>query len=116
MPSILTRGATTVTPIALSDYTSDQEGGTILHPILGRTNPDVTHRPAGMRTGSFALSFATEAASNTARVALAEAGGWQLTSAERPTVNMRFIVRRVSRPILLTGEWQVTVGYEEIGT
>lgn len=114
MPAILTLGASTLTPTALSEYTSDQAGGAILHEILGRRDPDVTFRPSNLRTGSFVLDFPTEAASASARVALSAAGGWTLAHSERTSVNMRFIVRNVSRPVESDGRWMLQVQYEEI--
>jgi hypothetical protein len=115
MPATFTSGSTTLSPRTLSDYTSDQDGGgAIVHPILGRADPDVTFRPLGMRTGSMTLDFATEALSSAARVALARSGAWTLAHTERPTVNMRFIARGVSRPIESNGRWMLTVRYEEI--
>lgn len=116
MGATLTSGSTTIAPIAFSDYTSEQEGGSIRHEILGRTNPDVTLRPAGLRTGSFTLDFASETASSSARTALTAAAAWTLTHTERTSVNMRFIPRRISRPVDAGGRWVVTVSYEEIGT
>ncbi|WP_270353453.1 hypothetical protein [Microbacterium testaceum] len=115
MPATLISGTTTLNPLALSEYTSDQNtGGAILHTILGRPDPDVTLRPLGLRTGVMTLDFTTEALSNAARIALARAGGWTLTHTERTSVNMRFIARGVSRPIERDGRWKVTVRYEEI--
>lgn len=114
MPAILTMGATSLAPTALSAYTSDQAGGSILHDILGRRDPDVTFRPAGLRSGSFVLDFPTEALSGSARVALSAAGGWTLTHSERTSINMRFVVRNVSRPLEADGRWMIQVQYEEI--
>ena len=116
MPHTLTRGSTTLTPLALSEYTSDQDGGSIFHDIPGRADPDVTLRPAGLRSGMFTLTFAGESESNAARVALAAIGVWQLQSTERSSINMRFVVTRISRPIITSGHWGVTVTYREVGT
>lgn len=116
MPASLVSGATTLSPLTLSGYSSDQDsGGAIVHTILGRTDPDVTFRPLGLRTGSMVLDFATtETLSNAARTALAKSGAWTLTHSERPTINMRFVTRGVSRPIEADGRWMLTVRYEEI--
>lgn len=114
MPASLTSGSTTITPRALSGYTSDQEGGSIRHDILGRSTPDITLRPVGMRSGSFTLDFSSESAAATARTALAGASAWTLAHTERTSVNMRFIVRRLSRTLEGDGRWYMTVSYEEM--
>ena len=115
MSAILNNSSTTLTPRALSDYTSDQEGGAIIHRVLGRREPDVTFRPAELRTGTMVLDFETEEAAAAAREALSESGAWTLAHSARPSVNMRFIVRRLSAPISGDGRWMVQVSYEEIG-
>ena len=115
MPAALSNGSTTITPIALSEYMSSQEGGAILHRILGRREPDVTLRPAELRTGSFTLDFDSEGAAEDARAALSESGAWTLEHTERPSVNMRFIVRRLSLSLSGNGRWALPVSYEEVG-
>jgi hypothetical protein len=116
MPAVLTSGSTTLTPRTLSDYSSENAGGSIVHAILGRREPDVTLRPVGLRTGSMTLDFATEALANTAHGALTIAAVWTLQHSERATVNMRFIVRRITRTVEADGRWFFTVGWEEIGS
>lgn len=114
MPALITNGTTTVAPLSLSAYSSDQAGGAIVHDILGRSTPDVTLRPLEMRTGSLVLDFATEALSSDARNALSASSSWTLTHSERTSVNMRFIVRRLSRAIENNGRWMLSVTWEEV--
>lgn len=61
--------AETVTPeLVLNAWESQDEPGTIVHPILGSEWPDVTLRPAQARTGTLRLLFATSADAESARV------------------------------------------------
>lgn len=116
MPTSLTRGATVLNAhIALSEYTAEQPNGTIVHDILGRPSPDITDRPAGMRSGRIGLTFATSALANTARVALAQGGQWSLQCTEHPTLNMSAfaIVGSIGLTPGSTGEWVLTTGYQE---
>lgn len=114
MPALITNGGITVAPAALSEYKSDQEGGTILHPILGRASADATLRPARLRTGSFVLDFRTSALSESARASLSAALVWQLNHSEQTSLNMRFIVRGLAREVMGDGRWPVTVTFEEV--
>lgn len=114
MPATIASAVATLTPLALSDYTADQDGGSILHDILGRTNPDVTLRPAGMRRGTMTLDFASDALAAAARVSLAGAAVWTLTHTERASINMRFIVRRHGRAVAGDGRYAVRVDFEEV--
>lgn len=113
MPALLTSGAASIAPLALSDYSADQEGGSIRHDILGRREPDITLRPVGMRNGDFTLDFPTEPAVAEARESLSAAAVWTLVHSERPSVNMRFIVRRLSRAVAADGRWSIRVSFEE---
>lgn len=114
MPAQIVNGSTTLRPTALSEYKSDQDGGTILHPILGRASGDVTLRPALLRAGSFVLDFRTEATSESARAALSTAVVWTLTHTEQTSLNMRFIVRGLEREVAGNGRWPVAVRFEEV--
>lgn len=113
MTALITSGATVVEPSALSSYSADQEGGTIVHPILGGGR-DITLRPVNPRTGSMTLDFPTEDDGSTARETLSAAKVWTLDHSERPSVGMRFIVRRLSQLIDGGGRWALTVAWEEV--
>lgn len=113
MPALITSGSLVVAPVALSAYASDQDGGTIVHRILGG-GVDVTLRPVDLRTGSMSIDFATDSAAATARTRLSGANVWTLAHSDRTTVNMRFIVRRLSQVIDGGGRWSLTIGWEEV--
>lgn len=59
--------ATVVPTLVLSNWSSDDEPQTLVHPILGREFPDVTLRPAMARTGTLRLFFWDYAAADAAR-------------------------------------------------
>ncbi len=115
MSTVLSSGTTTLTPVAVTDYSATQTAGTIVHPILGRASPDVTLRPAALRSGNLTLVYFSETAAEAARVALTSgAGTWQLASAERPTINMRFAALDVGRTLGDAKQWTITVRFQEI--
>ncbi len=93
MADVITSGATVITPTLILGYESTRAPGTIVHDIIGRANPDVTLRPAGTRTGRMELGFIGEADSYAAETALSTAAVFTLTSTDRPTVALSFIVK-----------------------
>lgn len=58
MTTHVTNGTLTFFPTVVDGYESARETATVVHQILDRANPDVTIRPAGLRTGTLRLVFA----------------------------------------------------------
>lgn len=95
MATVITSGATVIEPTAVIEYASSRDGGTIVHPIIGRPAPDATLRPASLRKGRMQLVFAAataEADSAAAENALAAAAVFTVYSPDRTTVQMSFII------------------------
>lgn len=113
MSAFITSGSLVVEPAAVSNYSADQQGGTIVHRILGG-GVDVTLRPVELRTGTMTIDFADAEEASDARSTLGGARVWMLAHSERPTVEMRFIVRRLSQVIDGNGRWSLTIGWEEV--
>lgn len=117
MPTTITTTEHTITPVLVLGYESEREPGNIIHPILGRANPDVTLRPAGLRTGELQLFFPDETEAAAAEDALAAAGVCELTTSDRASVNMTFVVEgRLARALdpETRDHWTVTVGFQEV--
>lgn len=119
MVDTITSGASTITPTIILDYSSDREAQSIVHPILGSSNPDITLRPASLRTGRLALGFqgsSSETDSKTAVDLLSTAATFNLVSPDRSTIPMLFVVQgRVSRDLedVSRDAWLVTFDYQE---
>lgn len=115
MPTSLTRGSTVLSAhLALTEYSAQQANRTVVHDILGRPSPDITDRPASMRTGRIGLTFATSALADAARVALGQGGQWSLQCAEHPAINMTFAVTGATNLMRgSAGEWVLAFGYQE---
>ncbi|WP_156172660.1 hypothetical protein [Microbacterium sp. Ag1] len=118
MATYITAGVTTITPRLVDGYESEREGGTIVHPILGRREPDVTLRPAGLDAGKLVLLFDVEADALTARNALSAAGVFRLVSDER-TIGMYFVVPEGERLSFRLNDdtrddWVVEVPFHEV--
>ncbi|MDU0367677.1 hypothetical protein RWH45_10650 [Microbacterium sp. KSW4-17] len=121
MPTVITVGASTIAPQQVMNITSQQESGTIVHPILGRAFPDITLRPAGVRTGTITMGFAgptAETDAATARALLASGVVFTIAPEERTSLSMACIVSgRISLDLedVTRDAWVLTVDYQEVG-
>lgn len=113
----LTKGATTITPTIVDGYSTTQSARTILHDIIGRSNPDVSFAADSLRSGSLRCMFVLEADADAARDALAQPGVWTLADAARSSIGMLF-VRQGDMTVELDDEtrelWVLTLGYQEV--
>lgn len=94
MSATITHAGGTITPQLIDGYESTSEGRSVAHEILGTSRIDVTLRPATPRTGTLRLLILTEADAAAAEIALARAEVFTLTSIDRATVHMQFIIPR----------------------
>jgi hypothetical protein len=115
--TVLISGDATIAPtLANMNYAADREARSVVHPIIGRPFPDVTLRPAGSRTGTLHLMFATEAAAAAAAEALALPRVWAQLSPEQPSTAMRFVVQGTISAAQVPGfkSWTVDAGFVEV--
>ncbi|KAA9105004.1 hypothetical protein [Microbacterium rhizomatis] len=119
MTDIITVGASTIAPTVVLGYSSERAAQNIVHPILGAESPDVTLRPALLRSGTLSLGFSdtgSEGSSRAAETLLAAVGVGSLASTDRATVAMPFVVVGTVRRELedaTRNAWIVTFGYQE---
>ncbi len=115
MSAIITHDAGTITPTAVSSYEAEQAAGNIVHDVLGRAHPDITFRPAGLRTGTLTLTFASAVDANAARLALATGTVFELVAPEQPTIDMAYVVAGTIGTVLGAAlEWTLLVGFQEV--
>jgi hypothetical protein len=117
MSTLITSGSDTITPILVMGYEAERESGNIVHQIIGRANPDVTLRPARLRTGNLELLFSSEADAMDCVSTLANAGVCAVVSDERATVIMSFVLAGRLRHALdpeTRDNWIVTAPYQEV--
>lgn len=118
MSPTLTRGAVTVTPVDLLGWRMLRPGASVVHTIIGDTEPEITSRAPGMRRGDLRLMFATAAAADAAADALAVPGAaWTLDVPEHGITRRVKITGDVS--IEASGDaapvgWLVTVAAQEV--
>jgi hypothetical protein len=64
MATTITYPGGIIAPTLVNGYDSERATGTVVHQILGRSDPDVTIRPAALRSGRLRLIFADTPASS----------------------------------------------------
>ncbi len=115
-------GAAPIYPDMILGYESSREGGSLVHPILGTSNPDVSLRPAQLRTGMLSLAFlaaSAEADSKAAEDQLSTVSVFTLLEDQRTTIGMRFVVSGPIRRALdpeSRSAWTVEVDYTEVAS
>jgi hypothetical protein len=120
MSTLITTGAETITPTQILGYADASEGGNIIHPILGRAEPDVTLRPGGLRSGTLTLGFqgaTSESDSAVARALLNSGVVFNIVSTDRGTIEMAFVRSgQVGRELEdnTRDAWTVTVDFHEV--
>lgn len=66
----ITHNSGVISPTLVDGYRTARTPRSILHPILGRSDDDVTFRPPSLRKGTLTLVFASEAPAKAAADAL----------------------------------------------
>lgn len=122
MTTTITTGATVITPTIVLGYEESREAQSIVHPILGSTTPDVTLRPAVLRTGRLSCGFSgatSETLSKSAADTLAGASTFALADTDRATVAMTFVVPQGSQVTRTLEDetrnaWVVSFDFQEV--
>lgn len=122
MTLTITAGSNTITPTLMLMLSEESSGGNIVTTIPGRESPDVTLRPASLRSGTIELGFSgagSDAASAAALNVLRTPAVFTVAGADRATLNMTFVVQqdgRIRREIEreTRDAWTISVDYQEI--
>lgn len=128
MSEYVTNGVDTFTPTLIDGYESERASATIVHQILNRSAPDVTVRPAGMRTGTLRMVFADstsdggglgEPDSKACEDAHAAGGVFNLISSDRSSIVMSYVPHgRIRRALddVTRDVWILEVEFHEVQT
>lgn len=113
----LTNGTTVLTPFDVLGWSSRRAARSVVHQPLARQDPDVTLRPAALRSGTLRLLFPTFAAAVACEQAHAAAVVWTLDDGDL-LGQMRYVVAEgdltVSSLTDSGGGWTVEVPYREV--
>jgi len=118
MGTTITHSAGVITPELVDGYEATREVRTVVHDIINRTNPDVTFRAPGPRSGSLRCLFPVQADAIAAYGVLSTPQVFTLTDPDVPAVGMSFIVAGGDLTIALDdntrGVWWVTAPFVEV--
>lgn len=116
MGAMITHSSGSITPAALTQWSSTAEPRSVIHPILGRADDDVTFRPPSLRRGVLHLVFADAEAAYTARAALLIPQRLALTHTTVAVVAMTFVVAEgeVSDVLAESSQWSIDVSFREV--
>lgn len=119
MATTFTDGTTILYPTVVDGWDASRRARNIIHDVLGRADPDVTLRPAGLRSGKLRLVFADEADAMQASNMHAQAATFQLVSTDRDHINMTYVATdevRLTLDDATRDAWVVEVGYQEVSS
>lgn len=119
MSATITRSidAVAITPDLVFAFEDASESASLLHPIIGSSEADVTLRPARRPTGQLKLFFLTHDAATAAREFHRAAATYGITSDSMPWLPARYVpqgpIGRVQEEANRT-RWTITVAYQEL--
>lgn len=119
MVLMITHGVSTVIPTQILGYETERESQNIVHAIMGRSEPDVTLRPAYLRTGTLSLGFegVTSETDSKAAEDLHATGGVFTLNADRVTAGMSYVVTGTVKRTLeeeTRDAWIVEFSFQEV--
>ena len=107
----------TSTPILVDGYQSTRQSAHVVNPVIGSIWPDVALYPAGPRTGTLTLLYASEAEAVEAERMHAGATVLAFADTDVPTAAMRYVLdANLSRQLDPESRalWLVTVDFQEV--
>lgn len=118
MSTTISTGSLTTLPVLVKNWESAQETRNIIHKIIGKSAPDVTIKPAGMRTGTLSLFYTTLSAAESARSIFTTAAVFTITSTDAPWLDgFKFVISgSVSAAIeeVDLASWHISIDYQEV--
>lgn len=117
MATTISDGTTTITPELVLGYQANQETRNVLHTILGNATPDVTLRPANLRTGTLEMLFLTAEDANVAREMHTYPIVLTFSSTEIPYADMQYVPAGTVSTVLedeTRSLWTFSVDFQEV--
>jgi hypothetical protein len=118
MATTITAGSLSFTPDLFTGWQATQESRNVIHAIIGRTYPDVTLKPAQVRTGTLEMFFAVGSESFAARSILASGAVFTITSDETPWIDGLTFVLSGSILSALNDDsrssWMLSADFQEV--
>lgn len=91
MTITISNSSNSVQPNLVLGYAVSRKSANMIHTIIGRSDPDVTLKPAGLRTGKLEFFFLTLADALTADTIHKAEGTVALADTDLPALNMSYV-------------------------
>lgn len=118
MTTTITHDMGTLIPVSIEDYSASRPARSVVHTILGRSNPDITFREPGLRVGTLQCVFASQEDALAAYGVFSAPQVLALENDEIPSVDMSFVVAEGDIEITIdpdTAEfWTIAVPFVEV--
>lgn len=117
LANTISDGSTVITPQLILGWEAAQDSRNVIHSIIGKAEPDVTLKPANLRTGTLQLLFLTAAEATSARVMLIQALPFLIESDETFLDNFHFVVSGAVSSVLEDETrklWTLSVDFQEV--
>lgn len=104
-------------PLQVLGYESQRASANVFHDVIGRANPDVTLRPAGLRTGTLTYLFGSEVDALECERMHSGTGVLTLDDPDLPTIAMPYVADgAITRQLDSETRrlWLVGVAYREV--
>jgi hypothetical protein len=116
--TIIVSGSLSFIPTLITSWRASQVSSNVLHPIIGRTFPDVTLKPAQARTGTLEMFFASGPAAESARTILSSGSVFVISSDETPWLDGLAFVLAGSIASSLSDasrlSWMLSADFQEV--
>lgn len=117
MTHTITVGTTVINPIAVEGYEVTRASQNVVHPIPGKPDPDVSLRPAALRSGTITVLFEDEEDAWIAHQALSLGEVCTFETTTRIGLDMSFVTVDnidISLDPTTAAAWRVTFGFQEV--
>jgi len=91
MANTISDGIITVTPTIIDGYRASARSNNIVRQVVGSSEPAVSFRAAGLRTGSLVCIFETSDDAHDLYALLLEGDQLTFASSDRPEIGMDFV-------------------------
>lgn len=88
----ITSGTNSFNPVLITAWETTQESRNVIHDIIGRTDPDVTLKPAASRSGTLEMLFTSASSAETARGILANGTTFTISDSETWLNGFDFVI------------------------
>jgi len=117
MTTTISIGGQYIAPDLVTDIQTSVDVPTVVHRIIGRSDPDITLQAAQLRAGTLEMLFPDGYAAASAVIALSYPGVATLVDTDVTSIGMSFVVTGAMSTGMDTQDtrrWRVTVPYQEV--